>query len=68
MSLTGGNRNDVTHLLPLIGAIPAIAGRPRRRPTVIYADRAYDHDKVAAGVVQAHRLYQMADYEGATPR
>jgi Transposase DDE domain len=47
-SLTGGNRNDITQLLPLIEAIPAIAGtrgRPRHRPGVVYADRAYDHDK-----------------------
>jgi transposase len=47
-SLTGGNRNDITQLLPLIEAIPSIAGtrgRPRHRPSVVYADRAYDHDK-----------------------
>lgn len=32
---TGGNRNDVTRLLPLIGAIPparGLRGRPRQRP------------------------------------
>jgi transposase len=48
VSLTGGNRNDITQLLPLIEAIPAIAGKrghPRHRPSVVYADRAYDHDK-----------------------
>lgn len=48
MSLTGGNRNDVTQLLPLIDKIPAVAGavgRPRRRPDTLLADRAYDHDK-----------------------
>nr|AGM21653.1 transposase [Couchioplanes caeruleus] len=46
--LTGGNRNDVTQLLPLIDAIPPIRGlrgRPRRRPRKVYADRGYDHDK-----------------------
>ena len=46
--LTGGNRNDVTQLLPLIQAVPPIRGkrgRPRRRPDVVYADRGYDHDK-----------------------
>ncbi|MGW7283325.1 IS5 family transposase [Streptomyces sp. NPDC054844] len=35
VSLTGGNRNDVTQLLPLLDKIPAVAGtvgRPRRRP------------------------------------
>ncbi|MDQ0904700.1 transposase [Streptomyces canus] len=43
----GGNRNDVTQLLPLIHAVPPIRGkrgRPRRRPDVLYADRGYDHD------------------------
>ncbi|HJP76237.1 MAG TPA: IS5 family transposase [Pseudonocardiaceae bacterium] len=46
--LTGGNRNDVTQLLPLIDAVPSVRGRrgrPRQRPDTIYADRAYDHDK-----------------------
>jgi Transposase DDE domain len=28
--LTGGHRNDVTQLLPLLDAIPLIRGRPRR--------------------------------------
>lgn len=35
VSLTGGNRNDVTQLLPLLDKVPAVAGvvgRPRRRP------------------------------------
>ncbi len=48
MTLTGGNRNDVTQLMPLIEAVPAVRGRrgrPRRRPTTLYADRGYDHDK-----------------------
>jgi transposase len=47
-SLTGGNRNDVTQLLPLIDGIEPVAGRrgrPRRRPERLLADRAYDHDK-----------------------
>ncbi|MFF2520281.1 IS5 family transposase [Streptomyces sp. NPDC058086] len=47
-SLTGGNRNDVTQLMPLIEAIPPVRGRrgrPRRRPVRLYADRGYDHDK-----------------------
>ena len=46
--LTGGNRNDVTQLLPLIDAIPPIRGkpgRPRRKPGNLLADRGYDHDK-----------------------
>jgi len=48
VSLTGGNRNDVTQLMPLIEATPPVRGRrgqPRRRPDAIYADRGYDHDK-----------------------
>ncbi|WP_434100799.1 IS5 family transposase [Streptomyces pharetrae] len=48
VSLTGGNRNDVTELLPLLDKIPAVAGvvgRPRRRPDMLFADRGYDHDK-----------------------
>jgi transposase len=48
VSLTGGNRNDVTQLMPLIQAIPPARGRrgrPRRRPDALYADRGYDHDK-----------------------
>lgn len=46
-ALTGGNRNDVTQLIPLIEAVPPIRGkrgRPRRRPEAVYADRGYDHD------------------------
>nr|WP_239115419.1 IS5 family transposase [Streptomyces sp. SID8499] len=48
VSLTGGNRNDVTQLLPLLDKVPAVAGvvgRPRRRPDMLFADRGYDHDK-----------------------
>jgi transposase len=48
VSLTGGHRNDVTQLMPLIEAVPPVRGRrgrPRRRPHTIYADRGYDHDK-----------------------
>jgi transposase len=47
-TLTGGNRNDVTELIPLIQAVPPIRGkrgRPRQRPEKVYADRGYDHDK-----------------------
>jgi IS5 family transposase len=44
---TGGNRNVVTQLIPLIEAVPPIRGkrgRPLRRPRHLYADRGYDHD------------------------
>ena len=46
--MTGGNRNDVTQLLPLLDRVPAVAGlpgRPRQRPGMVIADRGYDHDK-----------------------
>lgn len=49
--LTGANRHDVTQLLALVDAVPPVrgkAGRPRRRPDSLYADRAYDS--------QPHRL------------
>ncbi|MEV0361224.1 IS5 family transposase [Nocardia fusca] len=42
VSLTGGNRHDVTQLMPLVDAIPRVRGlrgRPRRR---LFADRGYD--------------------------
>jgi len=45
--LTGGNRNDVTQLLPLLDAIPPVRGRighPRRKSDSLFADRGYDHD------------------------
>jgi len=48
VSLTGGNRNDITQLIPLVQAVPPVRGcrgRPRQRPDRLYADRAYDHDK-----------------------
>ena len=47
VKLTGANRHDVTQLLPLIGAIPAIAGkvgRPVRRPASVLGDRGYDSE------------------------
>lgn len=45
--LSGGNRNDVTQLIPLLEAIPPVrgrVGRPRRKPDSLFADRGYDHD------------------------
>ncbi|MBB4782583.1 hypothetical protein BJY27_003544 [Streptomyces rapamycinicus] len=45
--LTGGNRNDITQLIPLLDTIPPVRGRvghPRRRPDSLFADRGYDHD------------------------
>ena len=46
--MTGGNRNDVTQLVPLLERVPPVrgkAGRPRRKPDRLTADRGYDHDK-----------------------
>jgi transposase len=55
--LTGGNRNDVTQLLPLIEAVPPIRGK-RGRPRHLYADRGYDHeayrDRVRAVQITPH--------------
>lgn len=48
VTLTGGNRNDVTQLMPLLDAVRPVRGRrgrPRRRPDSVYADRGYGHDK-----------------------
>ena len=48
ITLTGGNRHDVTQLLPLLDAIPHAkgrTGRPRHRPGQVFADRGYDFDK-----------------------
>ncbi|MCG7524221.1 IS5 family transposase [Streptomyces sp. OfavH-34-F] len=48
VSVTGGNRHDVRQLIPLLDAIPRIRGlrgRPRSKPTRLFADRGYDYDK-----------------------
>jgi transposase len=50
VTLTGGNRNDVTQLLPLLDdlhgrPIAGKVGRPRQKPDLVLADRGYDHDK-----------------------
>jgi transposase len=47
--VTEANRHDVTQLLPLLDAIPPIGGKrgaPKRKPSVVQADRAYDSDPV----------------------
>jgi len=46
-ALTGGNRHDVTQLIPLVDRVPPVrgkVGRPRRRPARVSADRGYDYD------------------------
>ena len=43
--LTKANRNDITQLLPLLGAIPHLAGKPGRplhKPDCVQGDRGYD--------------------------
>jgi transposase len=48
VSTTGGNRHDVTQLVPLIDAIARVTGkrgRPRQRPDALYGDRGYDFNK-----------------------
>jgi transposase len=43
--LTGANAHDVTELIPLIDAVPAVAGKvghPKSKPEMIQADRGYD--------------------------
>jgi transposase len=44
---TAANQHDVTELLPLVNAVPAIQGKvgaPRYRFEQLYADRAYDSE------------------------
>lgn len=44
-SVTGANAHDISQLLPLVDAIPPIAGKrgaPLTRPQRVLADRAYD--------------------------
>lgn len=51
MRLTAANVPDVNELYDLVDAIPALRGkrgRPRHRPTELYADRGYDS--------RAHRI------------
>lgn len=46
--LTGGNRHDVSQLLPLLEAVPRIRGvrgRPRNKSKRLYTDRAHDFGK-----------------------
>jgi transposase len=43
--LTKANRHDITQLLPLVEAIPPLAGkpgRPLRKPDCVQGDRGYD--------------------------
>jgi transposase len=45
--LAGANRHDVTQLIPLVEAIPPVAGKvgaPLRKPGEVMGDRAYDSE------------------------
>ncbi|WTR18096.1 IS5 family transposase [Streptomyces sp. NBC_00138] len=58
VSLTGGNRHDVTQLMPLLDAIPRIrglVGRPCHRPRRLFADRGYDYGKYRR-LLRAHGI------------
>lgn len=60
-TVTGANRHDITELIPLVEAIPPIAGklgRPRKRPDVVQGDRAYDSQphRLALGVLRIKTL------------
>jgi len=49
--LTGANTADVTQTLPLVQAIPAIAGkrgRPIYKPKILQGDRGYDSEPLRA--------------------
>ena len=73
MTLTGGHRNDVTQLVPLLDALAARpvagkVGRPRRKPDLVLADRGYDHDTYrrilrARGI--AHRIARRRTTHGS---
>lgn len=50
VALTGGNRHDVTQLIPLLDQLAARpvagkVGRPRQKPDRLLADRGYDFKK-----------------------
>lgn len=73
--LTGGNRNDVIQLLPLLDAIPPVrgrVGRPRRKPDSLFADCGYDHDVYrdqvrARGIVRPSLAVEHAMAPGWVP-
>jgi transposase len=48
VSVTGGHRNDVTQLIPLVDTVASMGagdGLLRARPEPLVADGGYDHDK-----------------------
>src|SRR5262249_55306782 len=58
VSLGGGNRNDISELIPLLDAIPPVRGhrgRPKRRPRKLLGDRAY-HSRRARRQLREGRI------------
>jgi transposase len=58
VSLTGGNRNDISEMIPLVDAIPPVRGRrgrPRRRPQRLFGDRAY-HSRECRSELRRRRI------------
>ena len=61
LELTPANVHDSTVLEPVLDAVPPVrqcAGRPRKRPAKLHADKAYDH----------RRCRQACRRRGITPR
>ena len=61
MGLSAANVHDSTMLEPVLDAVPPVrqcAGRPRKRPAKLHADKAYDH----------RRCRQACRRRGITPR
>ena len=47
VAVTGSNVPDINELVPVVDAIPNVSGKvghPRKRPEVLYGDRAYDSE------------------------
>lgn len=56
--LTGGNRNDIMQMITLVDAIPPVRGRrgrPRKRPSSLYGDRAY-HSRATRGELRRRHI------------
>jgi hypothetical protein len=58
-TLTAGNRNDITELIPLVDRVPPTGRHGKFRPKALLADRAYDS--------RAHRkaLRSVASHPGS---
>lgn len=58
MTLTAGNQNDITQLIPLVDRVPPTGRYGKFRPKALLANRAYDSKR--------HR--QALRERGITPR